>query len=122
MTSGKRGPRKALLCGERKRSKAVHTSGQVGPKLQSGTCADAARSCRVWGGSPTSIFRILTAGQNLKNLQVWPHLPCLPFSGSPKMAQKNGGVIPPFLVFLILLCLLCFFLLAMDMLAQSVNL
>lgn len=41
------------------------TSGQVGPK------------CRVWGGSPTSIF---SGPPGPEKKQVSIHLPCLPFS------------------------------------------
>ena len=49
-----------------------------------GLRANLARSCRVWGGSPTSNFRVLAVGQNCENVQLWPQLPCLPFSGNPK--------------------------------------
>lgn len=53
------------------RSKAL-TSGQVGPKLQG------------VGLAPTStIFRVLAAGQNAKNLRMSIHSHCLRLSGFP---------------------------------------
>ena len=54
---------------------------------RAGLRAKLARSCRVWGGSPTSNFRILAAGQNRENVQLWPQLPCLPFSDTYKSSQ-----------------------------------
>lgn len=53
-----------------------------------------------------AVFRILAAGQNLKKTQVWPHLPCLPFSGKPKTAKKTEAFNPPFPDLSILLYLL----------------
>lgn len=50
------------------------TSGQVGPK------------CRVWGGSPTSIF---SGPPGPEKKQVSIHLPCLPFSETPNLHEKR---------------------------------
>lgn len=54
------------------------TSGQVGPK------------CRVWGGSPTSIF---SGPPGPEKKQVSIHLPCLPFSEPPQSARKTEAAL-----------------------------
>ena len=52
--------------------------------------------CRIWEGSPTNVFQILSAGQNLKNTQVRPHLPCLPKRADSKIAVfENYVTLPP---------------------------
>lgn len=48
------------------------TSGQVGPKLQG-----------LGKALPNKQFLSFPARENLKNVQQWPRLPCLPFSGKP---------------------------------------
>ena len=57
--------------------------------------AKLARSGRVWGWPQQAIFYSLTAGKIIKNVQLWPQLPCLPFSGEPGNRKKHGECISP---------------------------
>jgi len=47
-----------------------NTSGRVGPKVQG-----------LGKALPNKQFLNFPARENLKNVQLWPQLPCLPFSG-----------------------------------------
>ena len=80
MTSGKGAPAKPALRGEAGATGAVRTSGQLGPKSHSAVGDGEARSAGFGEAPQQAVFRVLAAGQNLKNVQVWPHLPCLPVS------------------------------------------
>ena len=62
------------------------------PEVES-TVIDGANHIAGFGEAPQqAVFRILAAGQNLKNMQVWPHLPCLPFSGIFKMVRSKNNL------------------------------
>lgn len=80
---GQRGPHKACFMGRAGATEAVRTSGQLGPKSHSAGCDGEARSAGFGEAPQQAIFRVLAGGKNLKNEQVWPHLPCLPVSESP---------------------------------------
>ena len=55
-----------------------NTSGQVGPKLQG-----------LGKALPNKQFLNFPVRENLKNVQLWPQLPCLPFSGNRGKVQIN---------------------------------
>ena len=80
MTWGRGAPAKPALWGEAGATGAVRTSGQLGPKPHSAVGDGEARSAGFGDAPHQAVFRVLAAGQNLKNGQVWPHLPCLPVS------------------------------------------
>ena len=98
MTSGRGAPAKPALWGEAGATGAVRTSGQLGPKSHSAVGDGEARSAGFGEAPQQAVFRVLAAGQNLKNGQVWPHLPCLPVQLKPVtgccLPRVCGGVAP----------------------------
>ncbi len=49
--------------------------------------ANLARSGKGLGLAPTSNFLWFDRGQIMKNVQLWPQLPCLPVREMPKLTR-----------------------------------
>lgn len=82
---------------------AGRTSGQAGPKPHHAGCDDEVRSAGFGKAPQQTVFQILSAGQNLKNTQVRPHLPCLPKRADSKIAVFEIMLLSP-LVFYRRIC------------------
>lgn len=93
---GAEGPPQSRLYEVSGEIEAGRTSGQAGPKPHHAGCDDEVRSAGFGKAPQQTVFQILSAGQNLKNTQVRPHLPCLPKRADSKIAVfENYVTLPP---------------------------